>query len=182
MKINSKILRRLKREHWHTNDYSCTSANLFGLGYVSNEEVNKGVTWESFMGIMTSMKKIEMKIRPMSGKISICTPCWHPFISLPSTDCYSERNIDYSGADMNNGLNNRQNDAEACRSSCKSEAGAQFFAWVGPSYPDSNIQNTCWCKSSDSDRQDSVGVTAGNVMCGNIPGDVEIQSQTHSQS
>ena len=170
MKINSKILHRLKREHWHTNDYSCTSANLFGLGYVSNEEINKGVTWESFMGTMTSMKKIEMKIRPISGKTSLCIPCLYPSISLSFTDCYSERNIDYAGADENDGLNNRQNDAEACRLSCKSLSAAQFFAWAGPSYPDSNIHNGCWCKSSDSDRRDSVGVTSGNVFCGNVPG------------
>ena len=31
------------------------------------------------MGIMTSMKKIEMKIRPMSGKITICKSYGQPF-------------------------------------------------------------------------------------------------------
>ena len=139
---------------------------------MSNEEVNKGITWESFMGIMTSMKKIEMKIRPISGKTSLCIHCLYPFISLSFTDCYAERNIDYAGADENDGLNNRQNDAEACRLSCKSISTAQFFAWASPSHRDTSIHYTCWCKSSDSDRRDSVGVTSGNVMCGNVPGEV----------
>ena len=80
-------------------------------------------------------------------------------------DCYSESNITLPGNDVNNGLNNRQDDVEACRLSCRTVAGSDFFDWVSPDYHDSNFHNSCWCKHSDSGRQDSVGVISGNVNC-----------------
>ena len=67
---NTAISCRLKREFvnrtWH-----CSGANLFGMGYEmdiakSTDQNHRyiGITWYSFMGIVASMKKIEMKIRP----------------------------------------------------------------------------------------------------------------------
>ena len=74
-------MHRLKREDWENSNYTCTSANLFGLGYEGDVQKNanckyKGIYWDSFMGVMASMKKIEMKIRPKNfdknGMISVC--------------------------------------------------------------------------------------------------------------
>ena len=76
---------RLKREDWENSTYHCTSANLFGVGYEGDVQKdanilahNKapGIHWDSFMGVIASMKKIQMKIRPKNydknGIISIC--------------------------------------------------------------------------------------------------------------
>ena len=63
---------RLKRDEWVNSTWHCAAeANLFGLGYEVNmgktpNNKYKGITWGSFMGMVTSMKKIEMKIRPKS--------------------------------------------------------------------------------------------------------------------
>ena len=88
-------------------------------------------------------------------------------MSPPSSfaDCYKENNTALPGNDVNNGVNNRQDDEEACRLSCRTVAGSVFFDWVSPDYHDSNFHNTCWCKHSDSGRQDSVGAISGNVNC-----------------
>ena len=67
-----------------------------------------------------------------------------------------EQDIGYYGNDLNVGGNNKQADAEACRLSCRSIIGANYFGLVN--------QN-CWCKSSDAGRMDKVGVVAGNVKC-----------------
>ena len=74
---------------------------------------------------------------------------------------------------MNNGLNNIQYDVEACRLSCRSETGSEFFDWVSQDYHDSDFYNTCWCKSSDSGRTYSAGVISGNVNCVDVTGMVE---------
>ena len=60
---------RLKREELTNNSSPCTYANIFGVGYEIDVQNNatfkyKGIIWDSFMGVMASMKKIEMKIRP----------------------------------------------------------------------------------------------------------------------
>ena len=77
------MLCRLKREEWENGTFYCTSANLFGVGYEYDVQKDalilnwrNGIHWDSFMGVMASMKKIEMKIRPKNydknGIISIC--------------------------------------------------------------------------------------------------------------
>ena len=70
----------MKRDEWVNATWHCSAANLFGWGYEfdisKNTDPNnryKGITWHSFMGIVASMKKVVMKIRPKNfdenGKI-----------------------------------------------------------------------------------------------------------------
>ena len=80
-------------------------------------------------------------------------------------ECYVESDIAYFGNDLNNGLDNKQSDGEACRVSCGSISGAEFFDWVSTDYQSPEHHSTCWCKSSDSGRGYAFGVTAGNVIC-----------------
>ena len=80
-------------------------------------------------------------------------------------DCYSEVDVSYPGNDLNEGFDNRQSDAEACRFSCRSISGAKFFDWVGPQFHNEQYHNGCWCKTSDAGRMSDVGITVGNVNC-----------------
>ena len=99
---------------------------------------------------------------------------FHPrLLSFSFAACYSEFNISLPGNDLNNGLNNRQDSAEACRSSCRSVAGSQFYDWASSSYSNAQIHNGCWCKTSDSGRTVIGGVISGNVNCINITSKLE---------
>ena len=62
---------RLKRDEWVNTTWHCSTGNLFGMGYevdmgkqTNPHYLYKGITWDSFTGIVASMKRIEMKIRP----------------------------------------------------------------------------------------------------------------------
>ena len=94
----------------------------------------------------------------------------HPWLSsfLSFAACYSEFNITLPGNDLNDGLNNKQDSAEACRISCRSVAGSLFFDWVGPTFTNTQYHDGCWCKHSDSGRRVLVGVISGNVNCINV--------------
>ena len=93
----------------------------------------------------------------MSGKWKHCVDCLE--------DCYSEEGVAYPGNDLNEGLENIQLNAEACRFSCRSISGAKFFDWVSPQYYDQEYHNSCSCKTSDAGRKPSAGITVGNVKC-----------------
>ena len=95
--------------------------------------------------------------------------------SIP--ECYIEIDIGYPGNDLNSGVDNIQPDVEACRLSCSSIAGSQFFDWVRQDYHDSYYHESCWCKSSDAGRTARVGVTTGNVNCRDVTGRVKWKSK-----
>ena len=76
-----------------------------------------------------------------------------------------EQDIGLPGNNLNDGWNNKQDDAEACRLSCRSISGANYFGWPSPKFPNSASHKNCWCKSSDAGRKDFVGIVAGNVNC-----------------
>ena len=76
-----------------------------------------------------------------------------------------EDDIANPGNDLNDGVNNQQADAEACRLSCRSISGANYFDWTSPKFDNSYYHGGCWCKDSDAGRKDSVGVVSGNVNC-----------------
>ena len=80
-------------------------------------------------------------------------------------ECYDEQGISYKHNDLNSGMDNKQPDWKACRSSCRSIVGAEFFDWVSPQYWISTFRETCWCKYSDSGRQQQSDTVSGNVNC-----------------
>ena len=93
----------------------------------------------------------------IGGNYRNCGNCKDP--------CYNEEGFHYPGNDLNNGFENRQTDREACRLSCRSISGAEFFDWVSPDFSNSQYHNGCWCKNSDAGRRPSSGITSGNVNC-----------------
>ena len=64
----------------------------------------------------------------------------------------------YPGNDLNNGTVNKQPGLKACRSSCMSISGAKYFAF-------NNLDESCWCKTSNSIRTQQAKMRAGNVNC-----------------
>ena len=93
-----------------------------------------------------------------------CRTLWYSktLSFFPVTVSVTEDDTDYYGSDVTgvlNGMNNKQPDAESCRSSCGSK-GAKYFTWKGPN------QENCWCKSSDSGRASQTGRVSGDVGSG----------------
>ena len=86
--------------------------------------------------------------------------------SLPNPDCPLEENIGYDGGSGVSGLNEpRQPNAGSCRAYCTSTyPSSLYFNFVTPDYGWG--PNTCWCKTSDSDKRAKIGVIAGEVKCG----------------
>ena len=81
------------------------------------------------------------------------------------SDCLTERDIDYTGNDVNDGSANMQADAESCRSSCRS-MDADYFTFH-------EVNNGCWCKSSNAVRMQVVGSVSGETSC---PGEMSFPS------
>ena len=72
-------------------------------------------------------------------------------------ECMIENNIAYSVNDINNG-GDPQNDAQSCRSFCKSNYPTAKYFTLGTA-------NNCRCKTSNSGRKVNQGAVSGNVMC-----------------
>ena len=95
-----------------------------------------------------------------------CRTLWYSktLSFFPVTVSVTEDDTDYYGNDVTgvlNGMNNKQPDAESCRSSCGSK-GAKYFSW----HSAGANQEGCWCKSSDSGRASQTGRVAGDVGSG----------------
>ena len=99
---------------------------------------------------------------------------FHPrLLSFSFAACYSEMDISLPGNDLNNGFNNRQDSAEACRSSCRSVTGSKFYDWNKSSISSTKWGKSCWCKHSDSGRRVNRETISGNVNCLHVTSKLE---------
>ena len=81
--------------------------------------------------------------------------------------CLIEENIDYKGSDINDGFNDKQKDAENCRSFCESNyPTATYFGWFSPLVGWVRGRNTCWCKTSNTAKLSSHGQYSGEICRG----------------
>ena len=77
---------------------------------------------------------------------------------LHISECLTEMDISYYGNDVNDGLNNKQQNVESCRSSCRSMSAKYFdFNHSG--------NKGCYCKKSNAGRRVVRGVISGETMC-----------------
>ena len=85
-----------------------------------------------------------------------------------SDDCLIEENIGNTSSDLNNGNTyDRQNDAQSCRSFCKSNyPTALYFTWMSPAHHWVAGREACFCKSSDAGRRSEPGVYFGEICRG----------------
>ena len=71
------------------------------------------------------------------------------------------------GSGVNDGLADpRHNDAESCRSYCKSNyPNSIYFSWFSTTASWTQGHKRCFCKTSNADPENKVGIYSGNVHC-----------------
>ena len=79
-------------------------------------------------------------------------------------ECYTEENTSYDGHNIGGDTaNSDQITAHACRLSCTSISGAEYFKWL--TLESQWGRGHCYCKTSDSGRTDKSESVSGNVNC-----------------
>ena len=79
-----------------------------------------------------------------------------------------EFNIDYTGDDLNDGIDDSQPSLISCVSFCKDNyPEASYYSYADDSVTDvgSGFYNSCWCKHNNSGRKAMNGVTSGALSC-----------------
>ena len=81
--------------------------------------------------------------------------------------CPIEENIDYQGSAINDGYNDKKNDAESCRSFCESNyPTANYFEWKSPLAGWVAGHKTCWCQTTFNGKTSSDGTYSGEICRG----------------
>ena len=115
-------------------------------------------------------KKGYLNPRVEAGYVSgiVCPSTSSPTITTDGlSNCTFEENISYTGTELNAGTDGpAQDDAESCRSFCKSNyPSATHFGWVTPSSDWIEGRKTCWCKTTIVGAESQQDIIAGVVNC-----------------
>jgi len=80
-------------------------------------------------------------------------------------DCF-ERDINYNGENINDGLMLLTASASECQANCKVNAQCNAFSWTDPdSFPDPVYHNSCWMKKSIGNKNAQTGAVSGPKAC-----------------
>lgn len=84
---------------------------------------------------------------------------------MGTDDCF-ERNINYQGEDINDGLMLLTASASECQDNCRVNQDCHVFTWADPdNFPDSRFHNSCWMKLSITSKNSQVGAVSGPKTC-----------------
>jgi len=84
---------------------------------------------------------------------------------FPRGDCF-ERDINYNGQNINDGLMLLTASASECQANCKVNAQCNAFTWTDPdSFPDPIYHNSCWMKKSIGNKNSQTGAVSGPKAC-----------------
>ena len=86
-------------------------------------------------------------------------------ITWQTKTCF-EKDINYKGEDINNGLMLLTASASECQTNCVVNTHCNYFTWADPnSFPDANYHNSCWLKKSLTTKVNQVGSVSGPKVC-----------------
>jgi len=79
--------------------------------------------------------------------------------------CYTN-GIDYTGSNINNGLEDSAASAAGCQVNCQMTHGCTYFTWISSGHADPSYRNTCWLKSGKGTPVSCSSCVSGPRVCG----------------